>query len=368
MSQRSLRERALALRKLALATLESAGVVGIDILTAPVSDYRELTWLAPPIYPAVEVNDDIPTLFSGEVLQCGTNVELQQAYDRTLNLYLESPKAALSNDFSYVEEAATVFGLEGSPARAIFSAPAVDSAITGDTIGVEASYTFAMEFVAACVSAGRGYQYRSADDFFVIDDGLRVGIRNGRVLGFEDKFDQDISSYVEAYLSMPRGIGWTSKTFDILDRLQFWLDAAILDRPDLEPLVYLLPNLRACLEPEELYKLERDIFKLTGEVQPMLPDITKPQRLNAQEYFRRVDEAIAIVIDIRIPDADKITQLIDLLVPAVIAEGAFAKNWYSLTNGVITLSKKQHDKLLNNLVKLRDKPLKRYKVKVENGN
>lgn len=339
-----------AMRKSVLGALDAAGVTGVDIFTRAV-DYRPLEWYAPGIYPHTDINGTSPSLFMGldTLVYYHEDYTPQQLYDETLRQLAIDPEAVVAPDQGYLLLPSQAFNLTAE-ARVVFSNPVVsDSGGPTD----EAAYTFAMEFAAAAASANLGKTYRNDNDFYTIGPGLLVGIRDGRILNAPDWQNVDISGYINAFLSMPRGRPWTTHTLDGLDRLAFWNADQIEPLEGLEGLTEVLPIFRCYLLGSDVDRFADQLWQLG----------TKPHRLRKKkkratpaDYFRRIDDASALMADWRVTDQQRIMGLLDLLVPYVLPEYSFNKRIYDTSRPVRTLVPNMIKRINKTLEDLKNKP------------
>ena len=350
--------RGIAMRAALLQALAAAGVRGSTILTAAVSDFRPLMWYAPPIYPYNDLGGQIPSVFVGfDGLMHDKTYNLQEVYDQTLFHLAFSPVEVLARDRSCLTLPSAAFFLDKETARVVFSGPQVEP--DAEAAGQDAAYTFALEFVAACGTAGIGEIYRDGDDFYIHNDKVHVGIKDGRVIDHSGHWDVDIAGYVDSYLTMTRGAGWETQTLDILDRLSFWFES-LEDMPEgLEALPEALPYLRALSTPEELMRLEANVLRLDQKLDRTKTKQSKQaRRLAPTDYIRRIEDCVGAMMDFRMTDAQRAMFMFEQLVPDVMNEGAFNSKLWDMNRPVRTWFTKDVAKINKALDKLRNRERK----------
>lgn len=354
----SIASQVASLRAGILRALVSAEVSGTGILTAAVDDFRPLTWYAPAIYPYTDVGEQFPSVFSGFGF-----LKYSEAYGKPQKLYEDTlwqlqyaPLEVLSADGSYLQTPANAFNLEEA-GRVVFSGPMLEDG----QVGVDAAYTFALEFVAACVCAGMGKLAQSDSDFYIIGDGLRAGIRDGKLIQpgiYRDTtWEVNIRGMVEAYLTMSRGAGWTTHTLDVVDRMTFWYEGLTEMLPGLDGLPEALAFFRGAATPGELRALESGLFGLDRKIERKLEKkrITRKQ-LRPVEYFQRLEECEAVMADWRNTDQVKVMRLLELLVPDILSEKAFISKIWNLDRPVTSLKVNELRRINNTLYNLKHQP------------
>lgn len=348
--------RVKQLRGALLRATAAAGVNSRDILTAPVADFRPITWHAPAIYPMEDVGGDSPTVFLSlnYAVRFHAATDLGELYRQVLHTLANgSPEEVLSEDGTFVKVAADACRLEKMEGRVVFSGPVRGA---GGVVGSDAGWTFAMEFAAAVASSGLAQLIRSPNDLYAKGPGFEYGIKNGLPIGFEDVWTTDISSYVDTYQAMPRGCGWVTESLDAIDRFYFWAEVYSHEYPDLLPALEILPILRAGLTVDSIYGFEQMLLSNTGQRRLQRQQAQKkPEGLSPREYFQAVDSCIAIMADWRIPDQEKISKMVELLIPGVLSEVKFSSSIWNLNKPVMTLLMRDVKRIGATLDRLKNK-------------
>lgn len=342
---KALGTRVREIRDSLLAALSSAGVAGIDILTAPVTDFRPIDWRTPPIKPFYELGGVAPSLIGrfGGITKY-PHVDPSRVYDQTLSEMRYDVTRALTVDGSYMR-AGTIFDIPAHAIKLAFSTPeSVDGYPPGD-----AGAIFALEFAACLCSAGIGELVISDSDYYVAGRGFAYGVRDGRPIGHEDTWDADIGGSIPLYLSAPRGVSWTTYSLDAIDRVYFWYDSLAEKPPELEGLVDALCILRTLDEPSTTSTFERYLYTSRARTKKEVKVEISPIVVQHE----KLSEALAVMFDWSYTDEQRISRLAELLVPHVMPEGTFNRRIWNLNRPVRFLSPREVKKIAGTLERLK---------------
>ncbi len=336
------------LRRGVMSALAESGISGVEILTCAVSDFRPIMWMAPPIYPLSELEETLPTMFSGYRTITNTlNVrEVLEAYNFSMKNMESLPYAVFGAscvDNVVMTEAA---GLNGDMGRVVFSS----NFSKQDGLLPEAGAVLTMELVATLTNAGVGVLIKDENNFHVILDNEQVvGVVDGQIHGHQRLWPTDLRGQIELQLMAPRGVGWTTKTLDVCDRLYFWLMDNSHRVDNLDGVLDALTYLKAYGHATNDDNFERYLL----EVKPR-DKKSKPKNIAANR-LAKITAAAEIMEDIRVPDNEKIVNLFNLLVPDVMSEIAFARSIWDMSKPVFTLQARVVTRIQNQLFKLKNK-------------
>lgn len=347
--KRGVATRMLEVKASLMSALGQAGVVGLNVLTAPVLDYRPIEWRAPGIQPMSEVDGVSPTLLARPgVLSLEPRFDAMTEYATVLEQLRQTPETLLTEDARAMRTGAA-FGLDQMITRLVFSTPEIVGGVVADDAGA----IFAMEFAAACYSAGLGYLVRSHADYYLEAGSFKLGLKNGVPIGYEQEWPLDLSGHVDVYLTIPRGEAWTTNTLDVIDRLYFWAEAQLSQPEAMEGINDILAILKPCMDRNDREILEHQLIRLTPKTVKSGESKAKLKANKLADAWGKLSEAEALMADWRVSDGQRITMLAELLIPAVLSEGAFNNGIYNLEKPIRTLTDRDVKRINKRLEQLK---------------
>lgn len=338
------------LRRGVMRALSESGVNGVEVLTCAVDDFRPISWMAPPIYPLSELDETLPTLFSGyKTLTSKFDIkDVVSAYNFSMKNMVGLPFAVYGFSCTDNVVMTDAFKIAGDLGRVVFSS----SYSKVDGLLPEAGITLTFETVAALNNMAAGTLVKDDNNFHIIlDDRTVIGIVDGEIHGYRYDWPADLRGQIELQLMSPRGVGWTTKSLDACDRLYFWLT----DHPDrvdnIDGVLDALTYLKAHGDAKGDNNFER--YLLEVKPSPKVNKVTAKRR--AVDNLAKVSAAAEMMDDIRLPDVEKVNNIFALLVPDVMSEAAFNRAIWDMGKPVLTLQARAVSRIQSQLFKMKNK-------------
>lgn len=321
----------------ALRELYALGVTGHDVLFSAVTNTEPLAWQLPPILPMGTVGGIVPTVYRNPRLYQLDAAKLWKLYSEHMAEPLDEWNYSPTKGFVLVHQMFN--GVLGAEAKLMFSEPQQDDPLAGAV--------FSLELATVLRRAAMGSFRGSDTDYYVTLGPYSFGIKDGLPIAGSDVWTANLGKYVRAQLAMPRGKVYTFKQFNVLDRIAFWAMENSHVIPDLETFIGALAPLRIYGKPEEVLRVEQDLYA----VPEVKPGFTSEQKRNqlARQQREAWQEAKSIYSNWSMNDKQRLEHIYDLMVPLLCTSTEFRKKLGNVTRQKIIMNAAELERFQNGM-------------------